>query len=195
MFRRIAFLTMVLSLAACTEVPPAPGSGGTGGGGSGGDGGGGAAGDAGAGGSGGAAGAGGSGGAGGAIDPCAFVPVKDTSDLEEDDVIQMGVGIGTVMGSCPGDPCTGKDPIDRWTFSTCGGDHLIELSWDDESYNLDLFVYRTDSLKEWESVRDDTSTEWITANFEAGMVHIIQVQAIETFEIHKAYNVSVTRLE
>lgn len=181
MLCRIGLPALVIGLFACTDVPPVPGTGGTGG-----DGTGGTAGD----------GAdGGTGGGGGTIDACSVVLVKEYSDLEPGDIAQAGVGIGQVEGTCPGSPCEGKDPIDRWAITTCGGPHQITLTWDDSAYDLDLFVYRSDDAQNWASQGVGTMEEAIVADLDSGRQYIIQVQAIDTLQGSKTYNVTADRAE
>jgi hypothetical protein len=139
-------------------------------------------------------GGGGRGGTGG-VDPCAFIPIMEYSDLEAGDVAQVGVGIGEVEGACPGSPCEGDDPIDRWAITACGERHQVELTWDDSGYNLDLFLYTSDESDNWSSQGNDTMQETITADLENGEQYIIQVQAIDTLGVPKAYNVTARRSE
>ena len=181
MLRMIAFAT--LGLIACTELPAAPGTGGAGGEGSGGVGG-----SAGA--AGGTAGSGGIGGSGGA-DTCSVVTPERYAGLEEDDVVQGAVAIGRVSGNCPGVPCDGDDPTDRWAITTCGGEYRVALSWDESVHDLDLFLYNSDDSQSWASQGMDTTSESITADLQADEQYIIQVQAIDTNENVQTYNVVV----
>lgn len=171
---RITLFVLLFVVVACNEVPAAPGTGGTGGGAAGGS-----------------SGTGGDGGTGGDPTACSAIPVKEHTDLESGDLVQLGVGIGQVEGQCPGNPCEGADAIDRWAFTACGRSHQVELTWDDSRYNLDLFVYRSDDTMSWAKQGDDTMEEVITAELEDGEQYLIQVQAIDTLDVPVTYNLSV----
>lgn len=184
MFRLTTSVLLAASLIACAQVSPLE----SGTGGSGGNGGGGLGGDAGGGGSSGGGGVGGS-------DPCAVVAVEGYANLEAGDVVQQGIGIGEVEGACPGFPCEGTDPIDRWAITTCGGNHEIALTWDDSNSNLDLFVSTSDDSNTWSSQGNDTMSESVVIDLQAGAQYIIQVQAVDTLGVAKNYNVTARPVE
>ncbi len=184
--RSVLLVLVCVGLASCDELPPPP-SGGTGGTG-------GTDGDAGIGGMGGDAGAGGMGGNGGA-DPCAVVVPERYADLEADDIVQEATAIGHVNGVCPGVPCNGDDPIDRWSITTCGGQHRIELSWDDAMHNLNLFVYTPDDSQSWSSQGVDTMIEVISEELTPDQLYVIHVQAADTKGNTQTYNVVVTPVD
>ena len=186
MLRSVLLVLVGVGLASCNELPPPPsaGTGGTGG----------ADGDAGVGGMGGDAGAAGIGGVGGA-NPCAVVVPERYADLEVDDIVQQATAIGRVNGVCPGVPCNGDDPIDRWSITTCGGEHRIELSWDDAMHNLNLWVYTPDDSQNWSSQGMDTTLEVVSEELMPEQQYIIQVQAADTKGNTQTYNVVATPID
>ena len=198
---------LILALAACAQVnePVDAGTGATGGGGGVGGtagiggsdnagGSGGAGGQGGVGGTGGSDNTGGSGGAGGGGGAVACeISLEGFSDLEPGDIVQKGAAIGQVEGNCPGDPCDGSDPIDRWVVTTCVDKTSARLFWDQSAHNLDLFLYRLDNNTEsWASQGDDTMVETIVADLVPGEQYIIQVQAVGTLGSVQPYDVTVT---
>jgi hypothetical protein len=106
--------------------------------------------------------------------------------------------IGSVRGDCsdlPLMPCTGDDPIDRWSITTCGGKHSIELTWDDLSNDLDLFLLDSMDREIDDSSSQNTTSETIVADSLAdGALYIIQVQAYEV-PIGQTYQLSVRRTD
>lgn len=180
MLRRIAAALLTLGLCACTELPPVPGTGGAGGGG--------VSGNGGVGGAGGRAGAGGTGG----LDRCEVIVPAEYSHLEPRDVVQQQAAIGQVNGVCPGEPCEGDDPFDRWSIVTCGGEHRVVLSWDEASHNLNLFVFTPDDSESWSSQGTDSTEEVLSEELQAGQQYIIQVQAADTRGNEQPYDVVVT---
>ena len=176
MFRLALVALAALASISCSEVPSAPGTGGVGGAGG--------------------AGGGGVGGQGGdGVDPCAVVVPAEYDDLEPTDIVQKGAALGQVSGVCPGVPCDGDDPIDRWSITTCGGEHEIKLSWDDEMHNLNLFVYTPDDADSWSSQGQNSTVEVISEELTADQEYIIQVQAADTGNDAQAYDIFVTRTE
>ena len=185
MLRSVLLVLVGVGLASCNELPPPPsaGTGGTGG----------ADGDAGVGGMGGDAGAAGIGGVGGA-NPCAVVVPERYADLEVDDIVQQSTAIGRVNGVCPGVPCNGDDPIDRWSITTCGGEHRIRLWWDTPANDLSLFVFTEDDSDSWSS-QGTSVPEVISEELSPSAEYVIQVQAANTNENPQTYEVTVTPLD
>jgi hypothetical protein len=174
MLFRIAVVT--LALAACTEVthPPDGGAGGTGGSAN----------------TGGSGGAGGQGGAGG-VDPCSTVVPEPTEDTEENDVVEGGIAIGSVSGACPGGVCAGDDPFDRWAITTCGGQHSIQLRWDEVANDLDLYLFDSDGMQIAQSATPDTTSETIVTDLQTDEQYTIEVQAFDTNGIAQTYNLEI----
>jgi len=183
MLSRIALLILALGLAACTTVthPPDGGTGGTGG----------STNTGGTGGAGGEGGVGGQGGVGGAVDPCSVVVPKEAEDIEENDVVEGGIAIGTVSGACTGGTCTGDDPIDRWAITTCGGQHSIQLRWDEVANDLDLYLFNSDGMQIAQSATPDTTSETIVTDLQTDEQYTIEVQAFDTNGIAQTYNLEI----
>jgi len=79
------------------------------------------------------------------------------------------------MGSC-----TATDSFGRWSITTCGDRHRIELSWDDIIRDLDLYLSDSDDTQIAQSVTPDTSSESISADLQEGQPYVIEVQAFDT---------------
>lgn len=201
MLRMVAWGALALGVLACTELPSAPGGGGDGGsagspgvGGNVGTGGiGGSAGAGGAGGMGAAAGAGGAGGAGG-VDLCAVFP-KEADNVEPDDDVESGVVMGFVSGACAMGSCTGDDPVDRWSITTCGGKHSIDLAWSDINRDLDLYLSDADDTQIGQSATPDTTSETILTDLQGGELYVVEVQAFDTNGATQSYTLGVSHLE
>ncbi len=194
MLRMIAFAA--LGLIACTELPAAPGTGGAGGQGTGGVGGSaGAAGRGGIAGAGGTAGAGGmgAGGAGG-VDLCAVFP-KEADNIEPEDSIENGIVMGFVSGACAMGSCTGDDPFDRWSITTCGGKHSIDLTWTNITRDLDLYLSDSSDAQIGQSATPNTTSETILADLQEGERYVIEIQAFDTKGAAQSYTLGVPRVD
>ena len=119
---RGATLAILLSLVACTDLPPAPGTG-TGGAADGG-----AGGQAGVGGEGGHAATGGTGGAAGIAD-CPAVQWDRTAELEDADTAVPPIG-AIEFDVATGSVSVSTDASDEWLIESCDGLHDIVLGWD-----------------------------------------------------------------
>lgn len=200
MLRWVVLAAACAAVVGCTELPPPPsGTGGAPVDGIGGDSGGGGgalghgAGGDGAGGESSAAGNGGAGGIGGA-DDCQVVPTA-TPDSELDDTVADGVVGGSVSGACMMGSCSGSDPFDRWSITTCGGDHDIELTWDDAARDLDLYLSDSSDTQIGQSATPDTMSETIRADLQQDESYVIEVQAFQTNSDTQDYRLEVRRVE
>ncbi len=188
-------LAALLGLVACTELPPLPGAGGNSG--TGGDGnGGGRGGTSGIGGNGDASGMGGGGGQGGmgGADPCEVFP-KEADNVEPADNVEAGVVMGSVSGACAMGSCTGTDPFDRWSVTTCGGKHSIDLTWDKITRDLDLYLSDSADTQIAQSATPDTSSENISVELQEGELYVIEVQAFDTKGTTQSYRLEVLPLD
>ena len=189
----VAFAAL-LGLVACPELPPSPGADGTsgiGGGNAGGNGG-----ASGVGGNGGVSGMGGGNGQGatGGTDLCAVFP-KEFDNTEPSDIVEAGVVGGSVSGACAMGSCTGTDPFDRWSITTCGGKHSIDLTWGDISRDLDVYLSGSDDTQIAQSATPNTSSENISVDLQEGQRYVIEVQAFETNGATQSYRLEVLPFE
>ena len=180
MLLRTVAAALTLALAACAQVnePVDAGTGATGGSAN----------------TGGSGGAGGRGGAGG-VDPCSTVVPEPTEDTEENDVVEGGIAIGSVSGACPRGVCTGDDPFDRWAITRCGGQHSIQLRWDEVANDLDLYLFDSDAMQIAQSATPDTTSETIVTDLQTDEQYTIEVQAFDTNGIAQTYNLEIVPVE
>jgi hypothetical protein len=144
---------------------------------------------------GGTAGAGGmgAGGAGG-VDLCAVFP-KEADNIEPEDSIEDGIVMGFVSGACAMGSCTGDDPFDRWSVTTCGGKHSIDLTWGDIEHDLDLYLSDSNDAQIGQSATPNTTSETILADLLEGELYVIEVQAFDTNGATQSYRLEVSPLD
>lgn len=94
------------------------------------------------------------------------------------------------MGSC-----TGTDPFDRWSIATCGARPSIDVSGDDLTRDLDLYLSDSVDAQIAPSATPDTSSESIAVDLQAGQPYVIEVQACDTNGATRSYRLEVMPFE
>lgn len=131
----------------------------------------------------------------GGIDPCVVFPNEADNVEPADMVAESGVVMGSASGACVMGSCTGTDPFDRWSITTCGGKHSIDLTWDNISRDLDLYLSDSDDFQIAQSATPDTSSESISVDLQQGQRYVIEVQAFDTNGATQSYRLEVLPFE